>query len=72
MALLVKEMTGSSSEVVLIPYEQAYEEGFEDMNRRVPSLEKIHALIGYKSTLDVSGIIERVIEDLKGRESSVE
>ena len=72
LAFLVKEMTGSNSEVVFVPYEQAYEQGFEDMNRRVPALEKIHTLIGYKSTIDVRGIIEKVVEDLKVRGTSVE
>jgi len=72
LALLVKEMTGSSSEVVFIPYEQAYEQGFEDMNRRVPAIEKIHALIGFKPTLDVGEIIERVVEDMKIRGPRVE
>jgi UDP-glucose 4-epimerase len=54
-------MTGSRSEIVLIPYEQAYEEGFEDMPRRVPALGKIHALIGYQPTVQLDGILERVI-----------
>jgi UDP-glucose 4-epimerase len=72
LALLVKQMTGSSSDIVFVPYEQAYEQGFEDMNRRVPALEKIHALSGFKPTLDVSGIIARVVEDLKLRGPRVE
>jgi len=55
-------MTGSSSPIVLVPYDQAYEEGFEDMPRRVPSLERIREAIGYvpKSTLDA--ILRRVID----------
>ena len=72
LAFLVKEMTGSSSEVTFIPYEQAYEQGFEDMNRRVPALEKIHRLIGYTSTIDVRGIIEKVVEDFKAKGSNIE
>jgi len=72
LAVLVKQMTGSSSEIVLVPYEQAYEQGFEDMNRRVPALEKIHALIGFNPTLDVGKIIERVVEDMKIRGPRVE
>ena len=71
LAYLIKDMTASPSDVELIPYERAYEEGFEDMNRRVPALEKIHALIGYKPTLDVAGIIEKVVEDLNTRGSSI-
>jgi nucleoside-diphosphate-sugar epimerase len=62
LAFLVKDLTGSKSEVSFIPYEQAYEEGFEDMQRRVPSIEKIQSLIGYKPSLDVVGIVSKVIE----------
>ena len=71
LAFLIKDMTASPSEVEFIPYEKAYEQGFEDMNRRVPALDKIHALIGYKPTLNVAGIIEKVVEDLKTRGSSI-
>jgi len=54
LAQKVKALTGSQSEIVKIPYEQAYEQGFEDMARRVPDLTKIKNLIGYtpKTTLD--------------------
>lgn len=61
LAERIKAMTGSQSDIVLIPYEEAYDTGFEDMPRRVPSLEKIHALIGYEPTVDLDGILERVI-----------
>jgi UDP-glucose 4-epimerase len=61
LAQRIKAMTASRSEIVLIPYEQAYEEGFEDMPRRVPALEKIQALIGYEPTVQLDGILERVI-----------
>jgi UDP-glucose 4-epimerase len=61
LAERIKAMVGSPSEIFLIPYEQAYEEGFEDMPRRVPALEKIHALIGYQPTVQLEGILERVI-----------
>ena len=62
LARLVKEMTGSSSEIVLIPYDQAYEEGFEDMPRRVPDITKIRKAIGYEPTLGIRAILEKVIE----------
>jgi UDP-glucose 4-epimerase len=62
LAERVKELTGSKSPIVLIPYDQAYEQGFEDMPRRVPSLEKIHALIGYTPTFSLDQILESVIE----------
>jgi len=61
LAQRIKAMTGSRSDIVLIPYEEAYEEGFEDMPRRVPSLAKIHALIGYEPTVQLNEILERVI-----------
>ncbi len=52
-----------------IPYEKAYEAGFEDMLRRVPALGKIKALIGYQPTLGVEQIIDKVIEFERGRRS---
>jgi UDP-glucose 4-epimerase len=61
----VKALTGSRSEVVLVPYDKAYEEGFEDMQRRVPSIEKIRGLIGYQPTLDVDGILAHVVEHMR-------
>lgn len=61
LAERIKAMTASPSEIVLIPYEKAYEEGFEDMPRRVPSLSKLEALIGYAPTVQLDGILERVI-----------
>jgi UDP-glucose 4-epimerase len=61
LARRVKAMTNSASEIVLIPYDQAYEAGFEDMPRRVPDLTKIHALIGYTPTVGLDEILQRVI-----------
>lgn len=67
LANLVRDITGSQSEIKFIPYEEAYEEGFEDMQRRVPSIEKIHRLIGYKPSLDVVGIVSKVAEYVQGK-----
>jgi UDP-glucose 4-epimerase len=64
LAKKVKEMTGSPSEIVFIPYDQAYEEGFEDMQRRVPDTSKIARLIGYAPRVSLERILERVIEHL--------
>lgn len=64
LAELVKAMTGSSSPIVTIPYDQAYEAGFEDMPRRVPDLTKIRAAIGYEPTVDLEGILTRVIASM--------
>src|SRR5437879_11488230 len=48
LAQRVKDRTGSSSPIEYVPYDQAYEPGFEDMMRRVPSVEKLHALTGFR------------------------
>jgi UDP-glucose 4-epimerase len=62
LAERVKAITRSASEIVTIPYDQAYEEGFEDMPRRVPDLSKIAALIGYRPEVGLDEIIRRVVE----------
>jgi UDP-glucose 4-epimerase len=62
LAQRVRTLTSSRSEIVLIPYDQAYEQGFEDMPRRVPDLTKINALVGYRPTHDLNGILQRVID----------
>ena len=62
LAAKVRTLTGSASEIVTIPYDQAYESGFEDMPRRVPDITKIRALVGYEPTVDLDEILERVIE----------
>jgi UDP-glucose 4-epimerase len=62
LASLVKKITNSKSEIVYIPYDKAYEEGFEDMQRRSPDISKINKLIGYKPTLDIKEILEKVVE----------
>jgi UDP-glucose 4-epimerase len=62
LAEKVRALSGSTSEIVRIPYEQAYEAGFEDMPRRVPDIAKVGALIGYKPTVELDEILTRVIE----------
>ncbi len=62
LAERVRTLTGSSSNIVRIPYEQAYEQGFEDMPRRVPDISKIRALVGYEPTVGLDEILSRVIE----------
>jgi len=61
LAVLLKAMTNSSSDIVLVPYEEAYEAGFEDMPRRVPDISKIERLIGYRPVVDLPEMLERVI-----------
>lgn len=60
LAELVRAVTSSSSKIVHIPYSEAYGEGFEDMQRRVPDLEKAARMIGYRPTLGVREIVEKV------------
>jgi len=67
LAVRIKTMTGSQSPIVRIPYDQAYEEGFEDMPRRVPDIAKIRALVGYEPTVELDEILGRVIESLRIR-----
>src|SRR5665811_1705041 len=61
LAHLVKERTGSSSPIEFIPYDQAYEPGFEDMFRRVPCLEKLERLTGFRPKTTLPEIIDRVV-----------
>jgi UDP-glucose 4-epimerase len=60
LARVVKERTKSTSPVVYVPYDQAYEPGFEDMMRRVPSVEKLHALTGFRPKTPLTEMIDRV------------
>lgn len=62
LARRVKARTQSTSEIQAIPYSQAYEEGFEDMQRRVPDLSRIRALVGYEPQVHLDQILDRVIE----------
>ena len=62
LAQRVKARTGSKSEIVRVPYDQAYEEGFEDMPRRVPDLTRLRALTGYEPKVHLDEILDKVIE----------
>jgi UDP-glucose 4-epimerase len=62
LARRIKAMTGSESGIVFKPYDEAYEEGFEDMMRRVPDISKIRALIGYQPRTGLDGILESIID----------
>ena len=65
LAERVKKTTGSSSPVQFIPYDEAYEAGFEDMPRRVPDIAKVHKLIGYEPRLSLDEILCRVVEHFR-------
>lgn len=60
LAERVRGLTGSSSPIKFVPYDQAYAAGFEDMPRRVPSIDKAHRLIGYRPTLALDGILKSI------------
>ena len=62
LAERVKQLAGSSSSIQYVPYDQAYEAGFEDMPRRVPDISKIRTLIGFEPKLELDDIIRRVLE----------
>jgi UDP-glucose 4-epimerase len=67
LARRVKELTQSSSEIVFVPYDEAYEEGFEDMPRRVPDISKVGDLVGFRPQMNLDGILKSVIDYQSGR-----
>ena len=62
----VRKMTGQRSEITFVPYDKAYEEGFEDMRRRVPELTKVSEAVGYKPTRTLDDILADMIEAAGG------
>lgn len=71
LAEKVKELTNSRSEIVFVPYDEAYEEGFEDMPRRVPDTSKINQLVGFKPVMTLDGILQSVVDYHRGRPDSM-
>ena len=71
LALMVKTLIDSDSEIVFVPYEEAYEVGFEDVSRRLPDLKKVQRVIGYQPSLDMQKMLERIIAFEKARLISV-
>lgn len=71
LAKLVKRRVKSNSEIRYIPYEQAYEEGFEDMLRRVPSIEKIYKCIGWRSSTPLDATIDSIAQYFEERDKQV-
>ena len=69
LAHTVKDRLSSPSIITYIPYEQAYEQGFEDMRKRAPDISKIERLIGYKPRYSLGDIIADVAEYQKQREN---
>ena len=66
LAQTVKTMAGSRSDIVKIPYDQAYAPGFEDMARRVPDITRVQELVGWRSELSLAQTIEQVIDYERG------
>jgi len=67
LANRIIELTGSTSELVFVSYDEAYETGFEDMQRRRPDTSRIHKLLGWEPTKNLESIILSVADDLKVR-----
>ncbi|MBN1349089.1 GDP-mannose 4,6-dehydratase [candidate division KSB1 bacterium] len=65
LAFKIKQMTNSKSEVIFIPYDKAYEEGFEDMRIRIPNISKIQKFIGFQPKVGLDEILTNVIEFLR-------
>lgn len=70
LAQAVKTRTGSSSKITYVPYDQAYEPGFEDMMRRVPNVEKLQALTGFRPQTKLADIIDRVSSHLREKQAA--
>jgi hypothetical protein len=60
---MVREIADSSSDIVHIPYDEAYAEGFEDLERRVPDVHKLEQLTGFRFSIPLERIIEDVVDD---------
>jgi UDP-glucose 4-epimerase len=67
LAERVREATGSNSEIRLVPYNEAYPEGFEDMHRRVPDVRKLERMVGFRPTIPLAQIIADVVADQRAR-----
>ena len=66
LARRVKAMTASASDIVLVPYNEAYAEGFEDMPRRVPDVEKLRRFVGIRPTTSLDEILRQVVASVRG------
>ena len=71
LAVLVRDLAGSKSELITVPYDEAYEPGFEDMARRVPNTEKIRTLTGWEPKASLKDIVADVIDHHRARGETV-
>ena len=65
LARRVIQITSSRSKIVYVPYAEAYEEGYEDMPRRVPDITKIRTLIGFEPTMNLDQVIHSVVDEMR-------
>ncbi len=65
LAKRIKKMTNSTSEIVFVPYDDAYGKGFEDMERRAPDISKIRKFIGYEPSLNLDQVLEIITQHMK-------
>lgn len=65
LAEKIRKLAGSSSEILLVPYDEAFAKGFEDMRRRIPDISKVCKCTGYKAQYDLDTTLERVIAYVK-------
>jgi UDP-glucose 4-epimerase len=63
LAERIRTMTASASPIVTVPYDEAYQQGFEDMPRRVPDIRKIRALVGYEPRVALHDMLSEIIGD---------
>jgi UDP-glucose 4-epimerase len=70
LAEIVRERAGSKSKIVSVPYDQAYEPGFEDMPRRMPALEKLERITGFRPSIRLEEIIDEVIAYSRNKASA--
>jgi UDP-glucose 4-epimerase len=68
LAKRVKEITKSSSPIVLIPYDDAYETGYQDMPRRIPDTSKLRSLVGFAPTTGIDEIVDSVMRSFLARQ----
>jgi UDP-glucose 4-epimerase len=67
LASLIKTLTDSHSEIRHMTYAEAYSPGFEDMQQRVPCLEKVERLLGFRPRMPLDAIIRLVVDDMRAR-----
>jgi len=67
LAELVRATAGSDSDIVHVPYDEAYAAGFEDLQRRVPDVSKLERLTGFRASIPLQGIVEDVVADQRAR-----